>query len=56
MKLFAWATANGLVYRTAWRMSRDGRLLCGRREGDLGSGGRRLIRRGAADALVTVSR
>jgi putative resolvase len=26
MKLSAWAKANGLAYKTAWRMWRDGRL------------------------------
>jgi hypothetical protein len=26
MKLSAWAKANGLTYKTAWRMWRDGRL------------------------------
>ena len=26
MKLSAWAKANGLAYKTAWRMWRDGKL------------------------------
>jgi predicted site-specific integrase-resolvase len=26
MKLSAWAKANGLTYKTAWRMWRDGKL------------------------------